>query len=89
MKVTEIGLKRPDTPPLVIEDVVELGQVLPATLHIIITEDMLTEVDLGHKRPVILPLAIREHGLILKGEADIGFIPDTITPITKVKVLYC
>ena len=45
--------------------------------------------EIGLKRPVILPLAIREHGLILKGEADIGFIPDTITPITKVKVLYC
>ena len=89
MKVSDIGLNRTDTPPLVIDEVVELGQVLPSTLPLIITEDMLIEVDLGHKIPVTLPLEIREHGLMLKGEADIGLRLDTINPITKVNVLYC
>ena len=47
------------------------------------------EVDLGHKRPDTLPLEIGEQELMLKGEVDIGIRPATITPITKVKVIYC
>ena len=89
MKVSDIDLNRPDTPPLVIDEVVELCQVLPATLPLIITEDMLIEVDLGNKIPVTHPLEMREHGLMLKGAADIGLRLDTINPITKVNVLYC
>ena len=50
---------------------------------------MLIEVDLGHKIPETLPLTIRTHELMLKGEADIGLRPATITPITKVDGVDC
>ena len=43
---------------------------------------MLVEVDLGHKRPVNLPLAIVEQELMLKGEIYIGIRPDNLLPIT-------
>ena len=45
-------------------------------------------VDLSHKISVTLPLTIREHELVLKGESDIGLRPANIAPITKVNVVY-
>ena len=50
----DIGLKRPATLILVIAEVVDLGQVFPATIHLLIAEDMLIEVNMGHKRPSTL-----------------------------------
>ena len=50
---------------------------------------MLIEVDLVHKGPFYLFIVIGEHGLMLKGEVDIGLIPATIPPITKVNVVDC
>ena len=50
---------------------------------------MLIKVDTGNKIPANLPFAIRGKGLVLKEDVDIGLIPDTIPPITKVNVIYC
>ena len=60
VKVMGIGLKRPEFLPQVIAEVVDLGQVWPDTIPLVITVDMLIEVNLDHKRPVTLPLAIGE-----------------------------
>ena len=46
-------------------------------------------MNIGHKIPATLPLAISKQDLMLKGGLDIGITPTTISPITKVKVLYC
>ena len=62
-KVVDLSLLIPATPPEVIEEVVYIGQVLPATINILITKDMLIEVDLGNKIPATLPLAIGEQEL--------------------------
>ena len=50
---------------------------------------MLIELDIGHKRPSTLPIVMEEQSLMLKVEMNIGLIPVTITPVTKVSVLYC
>ena len=54
VKVAEIGLKRPATLYQLVMEVGDVGQVLPATIPLIITEDMLIEVDLVHNRPSTL-----------------------------------
>ena len=87
VKVVDIGLKIPATLPQVITEVVYLGRVLPATLPLVIVEDMLIEVDIGHKRPAILPIEIRKQDFMLKVEVYIGLRPSTTSPITKVKVV--
>ena len=66
-----------------------IGIFLPATLILVITKDMLVEVDIGQKRPDTIHLEIEEEYLMLKEEVDIGLRSSTINPITKVKVLYC
>ena len=88
-KVVEIGILIPATLPKLIDEVVDLVQVLPSTIPIVILEDMLIEVDLGHKIPATITIAIMEQELTLKVEVDIGIKPATITPITKVKVVDC
>ena len=50
---------------------------------------MLLEVNLGHKRPATITLVIGEQWLMLKGKVDIGLIPDTIPPITKLNMVDC
>ena len=55
---------------------VEIGLLVPATITLVIVEDvlvvMLLEVYLCHKRPATFPLSIEEQELILKVEVDIG-----------------
>ena len=48
---------------------------------------MFVEVDIGHKRPATLPLAITEQYLMLKVEADIAIIPNNCPNITQVAVV--
>ena len=55
-----IGLTRPAALPQVIAEVVDVGQVGPDTLPLLIAEDLLIEVDLGHKRTATIPLEIWE-----------------------------
>ena len=50
---------------------------------------MLVEVNIDHKIPDTLPLAIGEQELMLKGEVYIGLRPATIPPITNVNVVDC
>ena len=64
MKVMEIGIKRPETIPQVIADVMDAGQVWPFTLTLVITEDILMEVNLGCKRPATLPIEISKQQLM-------------------------
>ena len=59
VKVVDIGLLIPPTLPQVITEVVDIGQVRPCTLPLVIMEDKLIEVDVGHKIPANLSLAIR------------------------------
>ena len=72
---------------------VDIGLLIPANLPFIIMEViivvMLVEVDIGHKRPATITLAIVEQEFILKGEADIGIILATLHPITQVTMIYC
>ena len=49
MKLLDKCLKIPATLPNAIVEVVDIGQVLPATLNLVIMEDMLIEVYLGHR----------------------------------------
>ena len=56
----DVGIKIPETLPLVIAEVVDVGQVLRATIPLVIVGDMLTEVDLGHKITVTLSISISE-----------------------------
>ena len=70
-------------------EVLDVGQERPATLPLITTEDMLTDVDLCHKRPSTLSLEIRGKLLMLKGEVYIGLRPATIPPLTNVNVVDC
>ena len=86
-KDTEICLLRPATITEVNAEVVDIILLRSATLPIVITEDMLVEADLGHKRPSTLHLEIREHEFMLKGEVDIGLRPSTINPATKLTVV--
>ena len=87
VKVVDTGLKRTSTQPQVIEEVVDVGQVLPATLPLVAVEDMLIGADLGHKITSTILLAITKQELMFKGEVDICFRPDTIPPITKVNMV--
>ena len=50
---------------------------------------MLVEVDLYHKKPATVPLAIREKLLMLKGDVGIGLVLATIPPISKLNMVYC
>ena len=59
VKVVYIGLLIPVNIPQLIMDFVVVGQVFPATFNIVITEDIFIEVDIGHKRPATITLAIR------------------------------
>ena len=59
VKVVDIGLLIPATLPQVITEVRGVGQVHPDTLPLVIVEDKLIEVDLGHKIPANISLAIR------------------------------
>ena len=56
VKDVDIGLKIPSTLPQVIAKVVDVDQVWPATIPLVIAEDSSVWVDLGHKRPYTLPL---------------------------------
>ena len=58
LKVVGIGLKRPVTLPQSIAEFLDVGQVWPDTLPLVIAEDMLIEVDLGHNIPSTIPLEI-------------------------------
>ena len=89
VKVVYIGIKRPLNLPQVLSEVMNVGQVLPATLPLIIAENMLISVDLGNNRPAALPIATRKQELMLKGGLDIGLIPSNIYPITKFKAVDC
>ena len=50
-KVVDIGLLRPSTLTEVIVEVMDVGLFIIDTLPLIIAEDVLVDVDLGHKRP--------------------------------------
>ena len=63
MKVLEIGLNIPENIPQLTAEVVNIGQLLPYTLPLVIVEDMLLEADLGHKRPSSLIHEIRKNSL--------------------------
>ena len=88
-KVMGIGLKRPSTTPQIIAEFMNVGQVWTATIYIAIVEDMLIEVDLGHKIPANILLAIKKQELMLKGEVDICLRPAIIFLINRVNVVYC
>ena len=87
-KVVENRLERPATLPQVIVEFVDIDQVLRDTITIVIAEDMLIEVDTCQNITDTIPLAIRKQELMLKGEADKGLRPATISPITKANVVY-
>ena len=53
-----IGLLRPSTLPQVIVEFANVGLLIPANFPLVIAEDMLLEVDLGHKIPANITLAI-------------------------------
>ena len=57
-KVVGIGLLRPSTLPQVIVEFSNVGLLIPANFPLVIAEDMLLEVDLGHKIPANITLAI-------------------------------
>ena len=71
MKYVSICLSRPATITQVIAKVADIGILIPSTISLIITEDiivvMLIEVDICHKRPAILTIKIGEQEFILKG----------------------
>ena len=68
-------------------DLLRLATITLVTTEVIIVV-MLVKVDVGYKRPNTLPLSIVDKELMLKGELDIGLIPDTLPPITQVIVVY-
>ena len=72
---------------------VYIGILRPFTIALIISEViivvMLVEVDIGHNIPATLPIAIGEHGLMLKVGVDIGLRPATLVTITHVTVVDC
>ena len=49
----------------------------------------MVEVELGLKRPAIIPLIIVDQELVLTVEVDIGIRPATLTPIEQVAVVNC
>ena len=87
----EICLLRASTIPQVIVEVMEVCNLRPATLTMVnadnITVVMFTEVYLGHKIPATLTITTEEQQLMTNGEIDIGIIPSTILPRTKVIVV--
>ena len=60
----------------------DLGHKRIATISLAIVDFiillLMVELELGLKRPVTLPLTIVDQELMMKGEVDIGLIPDTI-----------
>ena len=72
MKVVYIGLKIPSNIPQVISEVADIGQVLPATVTLLIVEGVLIEVYICNKITSSLPLSIGERYLMLKGEMYIS-----------------
>ena len=89
MKDVDIGLLIPSTHLQVTVEVVEICLLIPATLPQVITEDILVEVYPVHKRPATLPLVIWEQYFMLKVEADIDLIQESISIMTKVAVVDC
>ena len=77
------------TLPPVTTEVAKIGILRPATLTLVIAEDMTVELDLVQNRPATINITIGEHELMMKGKVDMGLIPYTITPITKVFMIYC
>ena len=67
----------------------DVGILRPATINLVIVEDMLVDVYIGNKKPSTLPLAIKEQYLKLKGEVNIDLITATIDLINKVIMLDC
>ena len=67
--------KRPDTISLAIGEFIILV--------------LMVEVELGLNRPTTLPFTIVDKDLMLKGEVDIGLIPDTLPTTTQLAVVYC
>ena len=58
VKLLDIGILIPDTLTQVIVKFMDVVQVLKAILNIIIAEDMMIEVDLGHKIPATFTIPI-------------------------------
>ena len=58
VEVVDIGLLRPSTITHKLAEVVYIGQVWPATLPLVITKDILIDVDIGHKIPATITLEI-------------------------------
>ena len=56
VKVVDIGLKIPDTIHQLIAEVVDVCHFLISNLPLLIAEDMLVAVSLGHRRPFTIPL---------------------------------
>ena len=54
MKDVEISLLISATIPQLIPEVVDIGLLRPGNIPLVTAEDMLVEVDLGHKRPATL-----------------------------------
>ena len=50
---------------------------------------MMADTDLGLKRTATFPLVIQDKLLVVMGDVDIGPIPATIYPITKVTMVDC
>ena len=73
MVQVKLVLKRPDTLSLEIVEFIILV--------------LMVEVEIGLNIPATLTLAIVEKGLMLTGEVYIGLIPDTLTPITHMKLV--
>ena len=84
----DIGLLRSDTLPQVITEVVEvlfIGDKRTATLPQVITEI----VNVVQFWPDTITLKIGEQEVMSKVEVDIGLIPATTPPITKVNMVDC
>ena len=71
VKAVNIVLSIPPNLPIAILEVVDIGQVLPATMPLVIYEYMLIEVYLGHNRPATLLLVIQ--GKMVDAEGIGGF----------------
>ena len=58
VKVVDRVLLRPATLTQVIVEVVDIGQVWPANINLLLNEDMLIKLDIGHKIPDNMNLEI-------------------------------
>ena len=60
MKDIDMGILIPVTLPQIIAEVADIDILIPSTIYLVITEDiivvMLLEVDLGYKIPATIPL---------------------------------